>query len=260
MAFPRKHPLRGLSAIAALLSLLFCGSIVLSWASQLKYRWVLSDGKTPPDVIFYLSGKGFALVVDHYDVANYGGSEPDGENFIGQRVYSLPYWMAGVATAVLPALWFWRSMVGCSVVKRVFALTSAISTFGLVAAVISWISTGGMWITWEHEIPVQINRAGYQHTDRDWGSARYYTLKFVEHWGYGLEQWVVIPGPWLVLVTGVLPAWQAVRVVRRFRAKQRTNYGRCSNCGYDLRATPDRCPECGTANVVTSSNEFGAYE
>jgi hypothetical protein len=48
---------------------------------------------------------------------------------------------------------------------------------------------------------------------------------------------------WLVVAsTGLLPAW---RMIARHRRSRRSRLKLCSLCGYDLRATPDRCPECG---------------
>lgn len=50
------------------------------------------------------------------------------------------------------------------------------------------------------------------------------------------------PHWFVVALCGVLPAVWLVRFRRRREWLRR---GRCRRCGYDLRATPDRCPECG---------------
>jgi len=53
---------------------------------------------------------------------------------------------------------------------------------------------------------------------------------------------VVVPLYALVLASLILPGATLRRVIR-----ERTHRaGVCPACGYDLRATPDRCPECGT--------------
>ena len=53
---------------------------------------------------------------------------------------------------------------------------------------------------------------------------------------------VGVPYYALCVLTAVLPAWQGWLALRR----RRTLQGTCRTCGYDLRATPERCPECGT--------------
>jgi hypothetical protein len=61
----------------------------------------------------------------------------------------------------------------------------------------------------------------------------------------GLEAYRALVLPyWMILtIFGALPLTRVAKLLGRVR--RRRGSGHCPTCNYDLRATPDRCPECG---------------
>ena len=55
-----------------------------------------------------------------------------------------------------------------------------------------------------------------------------------------------VPAAMLVVIAASL-CGPARRLQAKLLRRERMRGGLCPTCGYDLRATPGRCPECGNA-------------
>ncbi len=66
---------------------------------------------------------------------------------------------------------------------------------------------------------------------------------------------------WVVILPPLVPP--LLCLVPWLRRRRRRRLGLCLVCGYDLRASPERCPECGTVRpgtqkIVTSADKMSS--
>ncbi len=122
----------------------------------------------------------------------------------------------------------------------------------------------------ENEINVEMIRRGWESeisslgffTSREAVGGRRWFKGFSRSFRWELERKVLADGepfthvnvhvPHVVLLVILAPGvlWPLLYWRRR---RRRVKRGLCLNCGYDLRASPERCPECGAPRKAPSS-------
>jgi hypothetical protein len=101
----------------------------------------------------------------------------------------------------------------------------------------SWGRLGKGHLGWDGPPPAQSwwNRLGFAIYEDGTSASFYDESRHI----MAMPMWV------LVVACSLLPAAWLYGVVRR---RRRRAAGCCQRCGYDLRATPQRCPECGATS------------
>ena len=129
--------------------------------------------------------------------------------------------------------------------------------------VAAWNARGWWWrrvlfASWPTEPPTQNERQYEQMMERFGYIHRFGGFKYRNELSGNLigsfkqsTRGIIVPA-WSLATVLALPA--VVPLWRRVRARRRQAEMRCRTCGYDLRATPTRCPECGTAVAWSSGS------
>ena len=162
------------------------------------------------------------------------------------------------------------------VLRRLFTIASAVSLLLCVATCVLWVrSTGGP--PWDEVYAVRatcsyglgmepgravgfLQRQGPAYRGGDPGDAWFDPggVRYVRVTADGVRRWNLVLPAWLVAAAAAVPpvCWLVAPLRRRHRGRS----GLCPSCGYDLRATPDRCPECGRAVPHAGPGPDGAPE
>jgi hypothetical protein len=176
------------------------------------------------------------------------------------QVIDIPYWELASATALLPVIWW---IMACRRRRRSILLPSL-----TLLSVLLFTALAAMWV-WS-----------YLESEKEWYDQRfphhgvvlyesppifiqpglpsrgtgppYYSLhsfgwiNWTHHFAYA--RLIAVGYGWLVVAFAILPS---SRVIIWSRRLSHPKPGHCRVCGYDLRATPHRCPECGTVAAMT---------
>jgi hypothetical protein len=137
--------------------------------------------------------------------------------FRGWRLAALSGWVLAVACAAAGLASFRREL--------------PVWIPGAGARLGAEVEGGRVWVDWRPRVPYrpawagQVNRFGFRYTRWSDGVGQ-----------VGVPVWAVV-----ALAAAAATCFEALSRARRRRERR----GCCRQCGYDLRATPERCPECG---------------